>query len=136
MRLTIHRAFVPYDDPEASLRFYRDTLGFDVREDVGSGPTRRIVLGAPGRQGPSLGLQPPATGPGITDEERRMIVEVMRKGGLARIVLATSDLIAAFERVEVSNAEVIQEPIHRASGTDDCAFLDPAGNIVHIQQAH
>lgn len=83
----------------------------------------------------SLGLESPATGAGITEEERHVIVEVMRSGALARIVLATSDLIAVFERLEASSAEVIQEPVRHPSGTYDCAFLDPAGNIVHIQEA-
>jgi uncharacterized glyoxalase superfamily protein PhnB len=81
-------------------------------------------------------LHPPAADPGITDDERRMVAEMMAKGTYAAIVLATDDLDGVFARLEASNAEVIQEPTEQPYGVRDCAFRDPAGNLIRIQQLH
>jgi uncharacterized glyoxalase superfamily protein PhnB len=135
MDITIHASFLPHDDPDASLAFYRDTLGFEVRNDVGYGGMRWITVGPPDQPGTSIVLHPPAADPGITDDERRTITEMMAKGTYATIVLATKDLDATFERLQASGAEVIQEPIDQPYGIRDCAFRDPAGNHVRINQA-
>ena len=134
MDLTIHATFLPHDDPEASLAFYRDTLGFEVRADVGSGKMRWITVGPPGQPGTSILLAPPAADPGITDDERRTIAEMMAKGSYARIILATADLDGTFARLQASGAEVVQEPTEQPYGVRDCAFRDPAGNEVRITQ--
>ena len=134
MNLTIHATFRPADDPEKSLAFYRDTLGFEVRKDVGKGKMRWITIGPVGQPQTSIVLTPPAIDPGLTDDERRTIVEMMAKGSYATIVLGTTDLDGTFERVEASGAEVAQEPIDQAYGIRDCAFRDPAGNQVRINQ--
>ncbi|WP_067169946.1 VOC family protein [Microtetraspora niveoalba] len=134
MDLTIHWTFLPHDDPDASLAFYRDILGFEVRSDVGNGKMRWLTIGPAGRPGTSIVLHPPAADPGITEEERRMIAEMMAKGTYARVVLATSDLDGVFTRVQAGGAEVVQEPITQPYGIRDCAFRDPAGNQVRIQQ--
>jgi catechol 2,3-dioxygenase-like lactoylglutathione lyase family enzyme len=134
MDITIHASALPHDDPEASLAFYRDTLGFEVRSDVGSGRMRWITVGPPGQPSTSILLSPPATDPGITDYERRTIAEMMAKGTYGWILLATRDLDATFDRVQASDAEVVQEPAGRPYGTRDCAFRDPAGNLVRIQE--
>jgi catechol 2,3-dioxygenase-like lactoylglutathione lyase family enzyme len=134
MNLTIHCTFLPADDPEKSLAFYRDVLGFEVRNDVGYGGMRWITIGPVGRPETSIVLEPPAIEPGLTDDERRTIVELMAKGSYARIVLGTSDLAGTFEKVLASGAEVVQEPIEQAYGVRDCAFRDPAGNLVRINQ--
>lgn len=99
MDLTIHSAFLPHEDPEASLAFYRDTLGFEVRSDVGSGTMRWITLGPAGGTGTSLVLHPPAADPGVTEDERRAIAEMMAKGTYAMIILSTKDLEGTFDRV-------------------------------------
>jgi catechol 2,3-dioxygenase-like lactoylglutathione lyase family enzyme len=131
--VTVHQTFLPHDDPEASLAFYRDTVGFEVRLDVGSGPMRWITVGPPGG-GTSVVLHPPAADPGVTDEERRTIAEMMAKGTYASLILATRDLDAVFDRMQAAGAEVVQEPVDQPYGVRDCAFRDPAGNMVRIQQ--
>ena len=133
MDLRIHSAFLPHADPEASLAFYRDTLGFEVRSDVGGGTMRWITVGPPGQPDTSILLAPPATDPGITDDERRTIAEMMAKGTYGWILLATKDLDSTFERLQAS-AEVVQEPTDQPYGIRDCAFRDPAGNLVRIQE--
>jgi predicted enzyme related to lactoylglutathione lyase len=134
MDLSIDTTPLPHTDPEASLAFYRDILGFEVRTDVGSGTMRWITVGPPGQPGISILLAPPAVGPGITDDERGMIAEMMAKGTYGWIMLATKDLDGTFEQVQASGAEVVQEPIEQPYGMRDCAFRDPAGNLVRIRE--
>jgi uncharacterized glyoxalase superfamily protein PhnB len=135
MNITIHSSFLPQNDPDTSLAFYRDTLGFEVRNDVGYNGMRWITVGPPGQPGISIVLYPPAATPGLTDEERKTIAEMMAKGTYATIVLASKDVDAAFERLQASGAEVVQEPIDQPYGVRDCAFRDPAGNLMRIMQA-
>jgi catechol 2,3-dioxygenase-like lactoylglutathione lyase family enzyme len=135
MDLTIHSSYLPHNDPEASLAFWRDTLGFEVRGDVGYGGMRWITVGPAGQPGTSIVLTPPAPpGSGITDEERRTIAEMMAKGTYAGINLATADLDGVFERLQAGDAEVVQEPTEQPYGVRDCAFRDPAGNLIRIQE--
>ena len=134
MQLTIHTSVLPHDDPEASVAFYRDALGFEVRTDVGTGTMRWITVGPVNQPDTSILLAPPAIDPGITDEERRMIAEMMAKGTYGWILLATKDLDEAFAEVEASGAEVVQEPTQQPYGIRDCAFRDPAGNLIRIQE--
>ncbi|KRV49201.1 glyoxalase [Wenjunlia vitaminophila] len=134
MDITIHTSVLPADDPEASLAFYRDTLGFEVRKDVGQGTMRWITVGPPNQPDTSILLAPPAIDPGITDDERRTITEMMAKGTYGWILLATKDLTGTFEKVQASDAEVIQEPTEQPYGIRDCAFRDPAGNQIRIQE--
>ncbi|MDQ4090978.1 MAG: VOC family protein [Actinomycetota bacterium] len=134
MDITIHQTFLPHDDPDAALAFYRDTLGFEVRNDVGYQGLRWITVGPPDQPSTSIVLNPPTAAPGITDDERRTIVEMMAKGTYAGIILATKDLDGTFERLQASGAEVVQEPTEQPYGVRDCAFRDPAGNMVRIQE--
>ena len=134
MDITIYQTFLPHDDPDASLAFYRDTLGFEVRLDVGGGKMRWITVGPPDQAGTSIVLHPPAVDPGVTDDERRTITEMMAKGTYAIIVLATKDLDGTFERLQASDAEVVQEPTEQPYGVRDCAVRDPAGNLIRIQE--
>ncbi len=134
MSIIINVTFLPTDDPDKSLAFYRDALGFEVRNDVGVGGMRWITVGSPEQPETSIVLHPPAIEPGLTDEERRTISELMAKGSYATIVLGASDLANTFERVEASGAEVVQEPADQPYGIRDCAFRDPAGNLVRINQ--
>ena len=134
MDITIHASSLPHDDPEASLAFYRDTLGFEVRLDVGGGKMRWITVGPADDAATSIVLAPPAVDPGITEAERRTIAEMMAKGTYGWILLATKDLDGTFERLQASDAEVVQEPTEQPYGVRDCAFRDPAGNLVRIQE--
>jgi uncharacterized glyoxalase superfamily protein PhnB len=134
MDITIHSSFLPHTDPDASLAFYRDTLGFEVRNDVGYGGMRWITVGPAGQPDTSIVLYPPGADPGITDDERRTIVEMMAKGTYGIVVLATKDLDGTFERLQAGDAEVVQEPTEQPYGIRDCAFRDPAGNMVRINE--
>ncbi|MRH93502.1 VOC family protein [Nocardia sp. SYP-A9097] len=135
MDLSILNTFLPHDDPEASLAFYRDALGFEVRNDVKYGPMRWITVGPVGQPGVSIVLHPPGADPGVTDDERRVITEMMAKGTYATIVLTTSDINGTFDKIQATGAEVVQEPMDQPYGVRDCAFRDPAGNHVRINQA-
>jgi len=134
MSLIIHIAFLPADEPDKSLAFYRDALGFEVRKDVAYGGNRWITVGPVDQPQTSIVLEPPAMDPGLTKDERRTIAELMAKGSYSRIVLGTTDLDGTFERVLASGAEVVQEPTDQPYGIRDCAFRDPAGNLVRINQ--
>ena len=134
MDINIHASFLPHDDPEASVTFYRDTLGFEIRADVGQGAMRWITVGPPDQPATSIVLEPPAADPGITDDERRTITEMMAKGTYARVLLATRDLDGTFERLQANGAEIVQEPTEQPYGIRDCAVRDPAGNLIRIQQ--
>jgi uncharacterized glyoxalase superfamily protein PhnB len=134
MDISIHYAFLPQTDPEAALAFYRDTLGFEVRNDVGYDGMRWITVGPPNQAETAIVLHPPAADPGITDDERRTILELIAKGTYASIVLATDDLDGTFDRLQASGADVVQEPIDQPWGVRDCAFRDPTGNMVRINQ--
>lgn len=134
MDISIHSTFLPHSDPEASLVFYRDILGFEVRNDVAYGALRWITVGPAGQPGISIVLAPPGAAPGVTDEERRTIMEMMAKGTYAMILLATNDLDGTFERLQARDAEIVQEPMEQPYGVRDCAVRDPAGNLIRIQQ--
>jgi catechol 2,3-dioxygenase-like lactoylglutathione lyase family enzyme len=134
MDLSIHTTFLPHDDPEKSLAFYRNVLGFEVRQDVGAGRMRWITVGPADQPGTSILLAPPAADPGITDDERRTIVEMMAKGTYGWVLLATKDVDGTFEQLQAGGAEVVQEPIDQPYGVRDCAFRDPAGNLIRIQE--
>ncbi len=134
MDISIHASYLPQDDPDAAVAFYRDVLGFEVRGDVGYEGMRWITVGPTSQPGTSIVLHPPAADPGITDDERRTIAEMMAKGTYAAINLATEDLDGTFDQVQASGAEVVQEPIEQPYGVRDCAFRDPAGNMVRIAQ--
>ena len=134
MDITIHTTFLPHDDPDATLAFYRDTLGFEVRNDVEYRGMHWITVGSVDQPDTSINLYPPAAAPGLTNDERRTIVEMMAKGSYARIILATADLDGTFERLQASGAEVVQEPTEQPYGVRDCAFRDPAGNEIRINQ--
>lgn len=133
MDITIHSSFLPQNDPEAALAFYRDALGFEVRLDVGYEGMRWITVGPVG-QSTSIVLYPPQASPGLTDDEKRAIEEMMAKGTYASVLLATKDLDGTFEKVQATDAEVVQEPTEQPYGVRDCAFRDPAGNMVRIQE--
>jgi uncharacterized glyoxalase superfamily protein PhnB len=135
MDITINASFLPHNDPDASLAFYRDTLGFELRKDVGYGGMRWLTVGPPNQPDTSIVLHPPAADTGKTDDERRAIAEMMAKGTYATLLLATKDLDGTFARLQAaSGAEVVQEPTDQPYGIRDCAFRDPAGNLIRIQE--
>jgi len=134
MDITIHASMLPHEDPEASVAFYRDTLGFEIRLDVEYGGLHWITVGPSDQPDTAIVLYPPAASPGLTEDERATIAEMMAKGTYASINLATKDLDATFEKLQAGDAEVVQEPVDQPYGVRDCAFRDPAGNLIRIQQ--
>jgi uncharacterized glyoxalase superfamily protein PhnB len=134
MDITIHQSMLPHNDPEASLAFYRDTLGFEVRNNVEYQGMHWITLGPPNQPDTSIVLYPPDADPGITDDERRTIAEMMAKGTYASINLASKDLDRTFEQLQAGGGEVVQEPIDQPYGIRDCSFRDPSGNLIRIQE--
>jgi uncharacterized glyoxalase superfamily protein PhnB len=134
MDLTIHQTFLPYDDPHATLAFYRDTLGFEVRNHVEYGDMHWITLGPPNQPDTAIVLHPPGADPGITEDERRTITEMMAKGTYAGINLGTRDIDGTFAQLQAGDAEVVQEPTDQPYGIRDCAFRDPSGNLLRIQE--
>jgi catechol 2,3-dioxygenase-like lactoylglutathione lyase family enzyme len=136
MDIAISSSFLPQDDPEEATRFYRDVLGFEVRNDVGYNGMHWITVGPPAQPDVSIVLYPPTAGPGITEDERRTIAEMMAKGTFGIVVLSTKDLDGVFDRLQAGGAEVVQEPTQQPYGVRDCAFRDPAGNLIRINEIH
>ena len=134
MDIHIHATFLPHSDADAALAFYRDTLGFELRNDVGYEGMRWLTVGPPNQPEVNIVLHPPGADPGVTDEERKVIAEMMAKGTYGSIMLATKDLDGVFAKLEASGAEIMQEPMDQQWGSRDCAVRDPAGNTVRIQQ--
>jgi catechol 2,3-dioxygenase-like lactoylglutathione lyase family enzyme len=134
MDITIQASFLPQNDPDAALAFYRDILGFEVRDDVGFNGLRWITVGPEEQPGTSIVLFPPGADPGVTEQERQTIAEMMAKGTFAMILLSSADVDGTFDRLQASDAEVVQEPTDQPYGVRDCAFRDPAGNLIRIQQ--
>ncbi|WP_046771466.1 VOC family protein [Jiangella alkaliphila] len=134
MDITIHNTFLPQTDPDAALAFYRDTLGFELRMDVGYEGMRWLTVGPPNQPGTSIVLHPPAADPGISEDERRTILELIAKGTYGALTLATPDLDGLFDKLQASGAEVLQEPTDQPYGVRDCAFRDPSGNVIRINE--
>ena len=134
MNITIHASMLPQDDPDAALAFYRDTLGFEVRNDVEYQGLHWITVGPPDQPDTAIVLYPPTATPGITEDEQQTIAEMMAKGTYASLLLATKDVDSTFERLQASDAEVVQEPTDQPYGIRDCSFRDPSGNLIRIQE--
>ncbi|SEL00424.1 VOC family protein [Rhodococcus maanshanensis] len=134
MDIRIHSAFLPHNDRDAAITFYRDVLGFEVRKEVGYNGMYWITVGHPDQPDTSLVLHPPAADPGVTDDERRMITEMMAKGTYAILTLATPDLDDTFAKLVANDADIVQEPIDQPYGIRDCAVRDPAGNLLRINE--
>ena len=135
MDVKIENCFLSVDDHEKAIAFYRDALGFEVRGDVKAYGMRWTTMGAPSQPDVSVVLEPPAADPGISESDRAAISDLLAKGLLRGLNFSTTDVDAAFERVQATGAEVIQEPMDQAYGVRDCAFRDPAGNHIRISQA-
>jgi len=133
MDISIHQSFLPHSDPDASLAFYRDILGFEVRLDVGYENLRWITVGPPAQPDVSIVLYPPAADPGITEDEKKVIAEMMAKGTYASIFLATPDLDGTFEKLQAEDVDIVQEPTDQPYGSRDAALRDPAGNLIRLK---
>ena len=110
------------------------TDAFELRLDVGYQGMRWLTVGPADQPGTSIVLHPPGVDPGITDDERKTISEMMAKGTYGSILLATKDLDGTLEKLQASDVEIVQEPIDQPYGVRDCAVRDPAGNLLRIQE--
>jgi catechol 2,3-dioxygenase-like lactoylglutathione lyase family enzyme len=133
MAIELQYCHVTVNDVDESLGFYRDALGLEVRNDVGTGSFRWVTLGSPGQPVPEVVLSEPHAGRSEADGDAMQ--ELLTKGVLPITGFRVDNLDAAFERVRASGAEVLQEPIDQPWGLRDCAFRDPSGNMVRISQA-
>ena len=134
MDITIHSSFLPHSDPDASLAFYRDVLDFEVRLDVGYEDMRWITVGPVGQPDTAIVLHPPGATPGLTDDEKASLLEIIAKGSYFGVNLATPDLDTTFAKLEAAGTDIVQEPIEQDYGVRDCAIRDPAGNMIRIQE--
>ncbi|GGK38899.1 lyase [Pilimelia terevasa] len=134
MNLTLTYCFVAVDDHEKALAFYRDAVGLEVRNDVGAENMRWVTMGLPGAPHPEIVLEPPAAHPDASPADREALGTLLAKGLLRGLVFGTDDCDGTFARVSDAGGEVLQEPMDQPYGVRDCAFRDPAGNIVRFTQ--
>jgi uncharacterized glyoxalase superfamily protein PhnB len=135
MDIRLFHCFVAVDDHDKALSFYCDTLGLEVRNDVSYEGMRWVTVGAPSQPDVSIVLEPPSCDPNASPADRQAVAELLAKGLLHGVNLATEDCDKAFERIREAGAEVIQEPTDQPYGQRDCAFRDPAGNLIRLIQA-
>jgi len=134
MDIKLHHCFLSVDDHEKAIAFYRDALGCEVRADVSAKGMRWVTLGSPSQPDVNIVLEPPAADPGISATDRAALTDLLAKGLLRGLNFSTPDLEDMFDRVQASGAEVVQEPMDQPYGARDCAFRDPAGNMIRIIQ--
>jgi predicted enzyme related to lactoylglutathione lyase len=132
MKLTLHYTFLEVDDHDAALAFYRDALGLEVRQDVAMEDARWLTVGPKAQ--PEVGIVLQSAGAGRSPEDARALQALLAKGSLSGLVFETDNVDALFEHVAASGAEVLQEPMDMPYGVRDCAFRDPAGNMVRLSQ--
>jgi predicted enzyme related to lactoylglutathione lyase len=134
MNIKLSTCAVAVDDHDKALAFYHDVLGFEVRSDVSFEGMRWVTVGPPAQPDVQILLYPPNAHPGATHADKEAIADLMAKGLLGQLVFATDNCDATFEHIQASGAEVMQEPIDMPYGVRDCAFRDPAGNMVRFAQ--
>lgn len=134
MDLKLSHCFIAVDDHDKALAFYRDVLGLEVRNDVGFEGMRWVTVGSPLQPDVEIVLEPPAANPDTSPADRQAMAELLAKGILRGVIFSTEDCDALFTRVEASGAEVLQEPMDQPYGLRDCAFRDPAGNMLRFTQ--
>ncbi|WP_407991835.1 VOC family protein [Kitasatospora sp. CMC57] len=134
MDIKLSQCFIAADDHDKAVPFYRDVLGLEVRNDVGYGGMRWVTLGAPSQPDVDIVLEPPLADPNASAADREAVAELLAKGLLRGVIFSTDDCDATFERIRAAGAEVLQEPIDQHYGVRDCAFRDPAGNMIRFSQ--
>jgi catechol 2,3-dioxygenase-like lactoylglutathione lyase family enzyme len=135
MDVRLHQCFLKVDDPDKAIAFYRDALGLEVTNDVGYQGMRWVTLVPPSQPDLQIVLEPPVAEPGIPESDQAAISDLLAKGLMGGLNFTTPDLQATFEHVQATGADVIQEPMDQQWGARDCAFRDPAGNMIRISQS-
>jgi predicted enzyme related to lactoylglutathione lyase len=134
MDIKLSQCFIPVDDHDKALAFYRDVLGLQVRNDVGFEGMRWVSVGAPSQPDVEIVLEPPVATPNASPADKAAAAELLAKGLLGGVIFSTDDCDATFERIRAAGAEVLQEPIDQPYGVRDCAFRDPSGNMLRFNQ--
>jgi catechol 2,3-dioxygenase-like lactoylglutathione lyase family enzyme len=134
MDINLSQCFIAVDDHDQALAFYRDVLGLEVRNDVAFEGMRWVTVGSPAQPGVDIVLEPPLADPNASDDDRKAMAELLAKGMLRGVIFTTDDVDATFERIRAAGAEVLQEPVDQPYGVRDCAFRDPAGNMLRFNQ--
>jgi predicted enzyme related to lactoylglutathione lyase len=135
MDLKVRQCFLKVDDHDRAIAFYRDALGFEVRDDVDSNGGRSVTLGLPAQPDIDVVLMHPTAQPGVSAQDADAMRDLLARGLLGdQLTLSTTHLERTFERAEGAGADVVQEPMDQPEGARDCAFLDPAGNVIRVSQ--
>lgn len=134
MDIRLSQCFLAVDDPDRAIAFYRDALGLEVRNDVGFEGMRWVTVGSPSQPDVNIVLEPPLADPSASPADRQIVAELLAKGLLRGVIFATDDCDATFRRVGAAGGEVVQEPVDQPYGVRDCAFRDPAGNLLRFTQ--
>ena len=134
MDIKLSQCFIAVDDHDKALAFYRDVLGLEVRNDVGFEGMRWVTVGSPSQPGVEIVLEPPTGDPNASPADKQAMAELLAKGMLRGVIFSTDDCDATFGRIQASGAEVLQEPTDMPYGVRDCAFRDPAGNMLRFAQ--
>ncbi|MEW2495777.1 VOC family protein [Streptomyces nodosus] len=134
MDVKLAQCFIAVDDHDKALAFYRDVLGLEVRNDVGFEGMRWVTVGSPLQPDVEIVLEPPGMNPDASPADRQAMAELLAKGMLRGVIFSTSDCDTLFERVQASGADLVQEPMDQPYGVRDCAFRDPAGNLLRFTQ--
>ncbi|MYS12092.1 VOC family protein [Streptomyces sp. SID6041] len=134
MDIKLSQCFIAVDDHDKALAFYRDALGLEVRNDVGFEGMRWVTVGSPAQPDVEIVLEPPLADPNASPADRQAVAELLAKGMLRGVIFSTEDVDATFEKVRAAGGEVLQEPVNQPYGVRDCAFRDPAGNMLRFTQ--
>ncbi|MEU6063539.1 MULTISPECIES: VOC family protein [Streptomyces] len=134
MDLKLKQCFIAVDDHDKALAFYVDVLGMEVRNDVGFEGMRWVTVGSPLQPDVEIVLEPPGANPDASPADRQAMAELLAKGMLRGVIFTTTDCDALYARVEASGADVLQEPMDQPYGVRDCAFRDPAGNMLRFME--
>ncbi|MFE5714720.1 VOC family protein [Streptomyces sp. NPDC056501] len=134
MNVTLSQCFIAVDDHDKALTFYRDALGLEVRNDVGFEGMRWVTVGSPAQPDVEIVLEPPLADPNASAADRQTMAELLAKGMLRGVIFSTDDVDATFEQIRAAGGEVLQEPVDQPYGVRDCAFRDPAGNMLRFSQ--
>jgi uncharacterized glyoxalase superfamily protein PhnB len=134
MDIKVSQCFIAVDDHEKALEFYRDAVGFEVRNDVAYEGMRWVTIGSPSQPEVEVVLEPPVADPNASPADRQAAAELLAKGLLRGVHLRTDDVDATFEAIRAAGGDVLQEPMDQFYGVRDCAFRDPSGNELRISQ--
>jgi len=128
----ISHTFITVLDQDEALEFYVNKLGLEVRTDADLGEMRFLTVAVPGQPSPEIVLIRPGM-PMHDEATEARLRELVSKGALSTMIIATDDCRGDYERLKAAGVEFTQEPIERFYGTD-CGLRDPFGNPIRLTQ--